>query len=329
MSVAIIGAGVAGLTSACELIDRGIKPIVYEQSDQIGEQACSWLAGGMLAPWCESESVGHSVVEMGKIAMQWWTSHIDGMFENGSLVLSPRRDLQEIKRFSRLTENHQVLNKQQINELEPDLQDRFEQGLWFNKEAHLDPRNALLELADYAVSRGATINFSSEVQADDLDARIIIDCRGFKAQNSLSDLRGVKGEMLLLQTDEIQLSRPVRLLHPRYPVYIVPRKKGLFMLGATVIENAQRERITALSMLELLSAAYALHPSFGEAQIAEIGVDVRPAYSNNLPSLKRKNNVLYINGLYRHGFLLGPAMAIRAADIVTNEQQFVQMEQCA
>ena len=101
------------------------------------------------------------------------------------------------------------------------------------------------------------------------------------------------------------------------------------MLGATMIENSERNRISARSMLELLSAAYALHPAFAEAEITEIGVDARPAFSNNLPQVCRDNRTLYINGLYRHGFLLGPVMAQRAANALVDDQCFVELETCA
>ena len=86
-----------------------------------------------------------------------------------------------------------------------------------------------------------------------------------------------------------------------------------------MIENAQRRRFSARSMLELLGAAYALHPAFAEAEIVETGVDVRPAFQNNLPRLRRvSSKVLQVNGLYRHGFLLGPSLANKAAHAVLN-----------
>ena len=106
----------------------------------------------------------------------------------------------------------------------------------------------------------------------------------------------------------------MRLLHPRIPLYIVPRGDGVFMLGATMIEASERGRITARSLLELLSAAYALHPAFGEAEILEIGVDARPAFPDNLPRIRRQGDDILVNGLYRHGFLLAPAMARMAAE---------------
>ena len=328
MSVAIIGAGVAGLSCACELLDRGQPVTIYEQSTGLGQSACSWLAGGMIAPWCERESAEQAVLDMGQQAKAWWLAHVHDVHCKGSLVLSMQRDNNEIRRYARLTENHQSLDRQQIAALEPDLGERFERGLWFAEEAHLDPRQALSDLADYVLEKGGQIKYGHAVSAADLAQDKIIDCRGFAAQADIKQLRGVKGEMLILQSDELRLSRPVRLLHPRFPLYIVPRGDGQFMLGATMIENEQRDRITARSMLELLSAAYALHPVFGEAQIVEIGVDVRPAYADNLPALSRRRNILYVNGLYRHGFLLGPALAKQAADAILDQSTFMELNVC-
>ena len=203
----------------------------------------------------------------------------------------------------------------------------------FEQEAHLDPRKALADLDEYLTVRNIPIQFDTEVTAESIqgdypDAQIV-DCRGFAARDRLSELRGVKGEMLILHSEEVSLSRPVRLLHPRYPMYLVPRGDQQFMLGATMIESNQRGRITARSMLELLSAAYALHPELGEAEVVEIGVDVRPSFRDNLPAVYREGNVLYINGLYRHGFLLSPAMAQKAADALQQPELFAALPLCA
>ena len=74
-------------------------------------------------------------------------------------------------------------------------------------------------------------------------------------------------------------------------------------------------RVTARSVLELLSAAYALHPAFGEAEIIETGADLRPAFPDNLPRIRREGRMIHVNGLYRHGFLLAPALARRAVAV--------------
>lgn len=121
----------------------------------------------------------------------------------------------------------------------------------------------------------------------------MIDCRGLAARDILPDLRGVKGEMLVIRCPDVTLTRPVRLLHPRIPLYVVPRGDGVYMLGATMIESEDRRRITVRSMLELLSAAYAINPAFGEAEVLEIGVDLRPAFRDNLPRIRRRGRTIY------------------------------------
>jgi len=141
----------------------------------------------------------------------------------------------------------------------------------------------------------------------------------------VKDLRGVRGEMLVLRSREVNLTRTLRLLHPRFPLYVVPRAdemggEGTYMVGATSIESGSRGPATARSLMELLGAAYALHPAFGEAEVVEIGVDARPAFPDNLPRAWRDGDRVFVNGLYRHGFLLAPAMARRAADLVFNER---------
>ncbi|WP_183190277.1 FAD-dependent oxidoreductase [Ancylobacter tetraedralis] len=314
MRVRIIGGGVAGLTSAHAFARRGARVTLVERRAATG-QGCSWYAGGMLAPWCERESAEPIIAELGLESLEYWRSAVPDVPNEGSLVLAPPRDLPDLKRFARRTSGFEWADGGRLAALEPDLGGRFDQGLFFPTEAHLEPRKALAALTRKLVDEHqVTIRY----EADGLDdgeapADVIVDCRGLAARDVLADLRGVKGEMLVLYSREIALARPVRMLHPRIPVYIVPRGDGHFMIGATSIENDERGRVTGRSMLELLGAAYALHPAFGEAEIVEIGADVRPAFPDNIPRLRRRGRTIYLNGLYRHGFLAAPALARRAA----------------
>ncbi|HBP94576.1 MAG TPA: FAD-dependent oxidoreductase, partial [Pantoea agglomerans] len=132
-------------------------------------------------------------------------------------------------------------------------------------------------------------------------------------------LRAVRGEMVILHTSDVQLSRPVRLLHPRFPCYLVPRAGGHFMLGATMVESHDSSPISARAMMELLSAAYSLHPALAEARIVESGTGLRPAYRQNLPEVRYENGRFSLNGLYRHGFLLAPIMAEKLMLQLTQE----------
>ncbi|MEM8916116.1 MAG: FAD-dependent oxidoreductase [Pseudomonadota bacterium] len=298
-------------------MDRGASVTVIDRAEGIGEDQCSWWAGGMLAPWCERESAEEAVIDLGQSSADWWNAQTGTVQTNGTLVLAPSRDKSELRRFARRTREFLEIDGDKIAALEPDLAGRFRDGLFFEREAHLDPRQALAVLADKL--RNASVDFRYGTEAVPT-ADTIIDCRGLAAADLLADLRGVKGEMLIVRQPEITLSRPVRLLHPRQPIYVVPRTDGHFMIGATMIESSDRRRVTARSMLELLGAAYALHPAFAEAEIVEIGVDARPAFPDNLPRVLRQDGRIFLNGLYRHGFLLAPAMARQAAGIALEQE---------
>ena len=306
--VRILGAGVMGLVMASELTERGHQVELVDPQDGPGPHGCSWWAGGMLAPHCEGESAEPTVERHGLAAIDWWDRHTGLIQRKGTLVLAQPRDQAELQRFARRSRGHQTLDGAGIAALEPDLAGRFNAGLFYEGEAHLDPRAALAELRRRLADKGVPIRRS----APDHPADLLIDARGLAARDVLHDLRGVRGEMLVLRCPEITLSRPVRLLHPRIPLYIVPRGDGVFMLGATMIESDRRGIVTVRSLLELLTAAYTVHPAFGEAEVLETGADARPAFPDNLPRLRRQGKVLLANGLYRHGFLLSPAVASMA-----------------
>jgi glycine oxidase len=321
--VTVIGAGIAGLSCALELSERGASVELLECSPQLAGASCSWFAGGMLAPWCEHENGGPLIAELGAESLGWWRREFPGTVMRGTLVLAHARDTAELLQFGRRTGHYERVGAEAIAALEPDLAGRFGQGLYFAEEGHLDPRAALAALAARLNERGVAIRYG--VSAAPAAGRVVLDCTGLAARAQLPDLRGVKGEMLLLRLPELHLTRPVRVLHPRMPLYVVPREPGLYMVGATMIESDEATRISARSMLELLSAAYALHPAFGEAQIIEIGTGVRAAFSDNLPRLRRAGGALHVNGLYRHGFLLAPALARRAAEVLLEGRHFPEV----
>jgi len=331
MRVTVIGAGVAGLACAVELAERGAQVEVLERAERLGGACCSWFAGGMLAPWCELESSEPLIATLGAESIEWWRKHFSATAARGSLVVTHSRDGGELTRFARRTERFEWLDEEAIAALEPDLAGRFGRALYFREEAHLNPRAALEALEQRLAALGVNVRYGVDAYASGTGGEggpaegAWVDCRGLEARDVLTDLRGVKGEMLLLKLPELILSRPVRILHPRIPLYVVPRGAGVFMVGATMLESDQPTRISARSVLELLSAAYALHPAFGEAEILELGTGVRPALPDNLPRIERRGNILYVNGLYRHGFLLAPALARRAAEVVLHERLYPEV----
>ncbi|WP_366657048.1 glycine oxidase ThiO [Fodinicurvata sp. EGI_FJ10296] len=316
----VVGAGVAGLTAALTLAERGARVTVYDRSTTLGAEAASWLAGGMLAPWCEMESADASIVAPGLAAIDWWAERVPELRRTGTLVVAPARDAADLKRFLRMTRTGVELDAEGVAALEPELADRFRRGIHYAGEAWLDPRRALAALADRVVNLGGEIRLGTAADPSDLAADTIVDCRGIAAADGTTPagrgLRSVRGEMFLLHAPEVTLHRAVRLLHPRIPLYIVPRGDHVFMIGATMIESDSSRPMTLRSAVDLLNAAYAVHPGFAEASILEQGAGRRPAYADNLPRVERHGRLVSINGFYRHGFLLAPSLAEKAADMI-------------
>ncbi len=311
-SVLVRGGGIAGLACAVTLAERGARVTLAEAGPAIGAGA-SWKAGGMLAPWCEAETAPPGLTELALPSLDWWRRQVPDTVFAGTLVLALSRDRAELDRMARRTEGHRPVDAAGIAALEPALADRFARGLFYPGEAHLDPRRALPALGQRLLALGGRILTDQPDPPPGLFAHHV-DARGLGARAALHDLRGVRGEMLLLRVDGLALSRPIRLLHPRFGVYLVPRADRVVMLGATMIESEERGAPRVRSIMELLSAAFALHPGFGEAEILEIAADLRPSFGDNMPRIEQAADGLHVNGMYRHGFLLAPALAMQLAD---------------
>ncbi|MGL4558139.1 MAG: FAD-dependent oxidoreductase [Afipia sp.] len=312
-SINIIGAGIAGSWQALLFARAGYDVTLHERGDAEMTQATSHWAGGMLAPWCEREASEPVITRLGIRSLDLWREQLPETPFNGSLVVSHPRDRTDFERFAKLTTDHERLDASGIASLEPSLDGRFREALFFAGEGHVEPRSVLPRLHAKLAEAGAAIKFESDCDPGKMTSGIVIDCRGLAARESGArgespELRGVKGEMVIIQTPEIQLSRPVRLLHPRWPLYIIPRDGNRFMIGATSIES-EDTGVSVRSALELLTAAYAVHPAFAEARILEIGAGLRPAFPDNLPRIAIDAKRISVNGLYRHGFLLAPALA--------------------
>ncbi len=312
LSVLVRGGGVAGLACAVTLAERGALVTLVEAGPAIGSGA-SWKAGGMLAPWCEAENAPPGLTELALPGLDWWRRQLPATRTAGTLVLALGRDAGEINRMARRTHGHETLDGAGIAALEPELEGRFGRALFFPGEAHLDPRQALPALAQRLEALGGRIALGEPGLPPGRFDRVV-DTRGIASQPLLPGLRGVRGEMLLMRARGIALQRPVRLLHPRFPLYVVPRDDGVFMLGATMIESEERGPPRLRSMMELLSAAFALHPAFAEAEILEIAADLRPSFGDNMPRLDTAGDTVHVNGMFRHGYLLAPVLAMRLAD---------------
>lgn len=330
--VSIVGAGIAGAWQALVFARAGFGVTVIERDSPAMTEGTSHVAGGMLAPDCEAEASEPAITRLGRRSLQLWREAFPDQSFNGSLVVAHPRDRADFARFAALTQNHERADRARITALEPALDGRFTEALFFADEGHVEPRVVLAELHARIAKAGGTIKFGSKADPEDIDSErsngVVIDCRGLGARKTDKALRGVKGEMIVVETDEISLSRPVRVLHPRWPLYVIPRNHNRFMIGATSIES-EDDGVSVRSALELLSAAYALHPAFGEARIVEFNAGLRPAYPDNLPRIDINGRRISVNGLYRHGFLLAPALAELTLNYVQRGAIDNEVMQCA
>jgi glycine oxidase len=324
-SITVVGAGIVGLWQALLLARAGHDVHVIEQADAGAPtlQAASRYAGAMLAPDCEAEAAPPLVRDLGRAAIALWRDVYPALAVNGSLVVAANRDANELKRYARATQGHMLLERAALTTLEPDLAERFDQALYFAQEAHMSAPDALAFLLATVQASGARVSFGTRYDPTAATHATVIDCRGYGARDQLPKLRGVRGERVIVQTRDVNLQRAVRLLHPRVPLYVVPWPDHHFMIGATVIESDDDGPMTLRSALELLGAAYTIHPAFAEASIIELGAGVRPAWPDNIPRIhvEKNGHTIHVNGAYRHGFLLAPILATAVTNYLSNGQR--------
>jgi glycine oxidase len=322
----VLGAGLMGRLLAHALTQQGHRVQVLEAQGADAQGAAARVAASMLAPLAESAITELPVVRMGQYSLGRWPELLAALpapvfFQReGTVIVWHRQDASDAKRFAdKLQATRvqmpelaapQVLQQADLAALEPALAQKFNQGLWLPQEGQLDNRQLLAALLQALAQSPAELHWQHPASPDDIhDADWVLDCRGLGAKPQWSGLRGVRGEVLRLQAPEVRISRPVRLIHPRYPLYIAPKDNSVYVVGATEIETDDLSPASVRSTLELLSAVYSVDSGFAEARILEINTQARPTLPDNLPAIHApRPGVLQINGLYRHGFLIAPAM---------------------
>jgi glycine oxidase len=342
---AVLGAGLMGRLLAHRLAALGHQVEVFEALGPDAQGAAARVAAAMLAPLAESAITELPVVRMGQHSLLRWPQLIAGLAEpvffqqNGTLIVWHRQDAPEARRFEQCLKQTQSkladlplpvhLAEASLAELEPALKGRFSQALYLPGEGQIDNRQLLAALLKSLEQQGVKMHWQNPRSPEDFgtpmrpkkdsaggtdgsgttDFAWVFDCRGLGARGQWPALRGVRGEVIRLYAPEVTLQRPTRLIHPRYPLYIAPKENHVFVVGATEIESDDLSPASARSTLELLSAAYTVHSGFAEARILEIATQARPTLTDNLPAIRcLSERSLQINGLYRHGFLIAPAM---------------------
>ncbi len=159
--VAVIGAGIAGAWQTLLFAKAGHAVTLHERDDDAMTQATSHWAGGMLAPWCEAEVSEPLITSLGLRSLALWREHVPDTPFNGSLVVAHPRDRADFERFARMTSGHRRIQGDDVSDLEPSLDGRFREALFFPDEGHVEPRRVLPQLHACIRAAGGTIEFDS------------------------------------------------------------------------------------------------------------------------------------------------------------------------
>ncbi len=347
ISIGIVGAGIIGRLLALKACARGWRVTLFERGAEDGATACSSVSPAMLAPYCELDVAEKTVSDLGALSLRLWPEilcefDLPVYFQQaGSLVVAPPQNSDELEHFARTVKSRasedvfQNIKSDELKVFEPDLDSRFQSGLFFPSEGQIDSRGALAALLMAARERGADCRFGQEVRAirpNEIDCGnatskfdMVFDCRGYGAAKDIKNLRAVRGEIIRLHAPDVHLNRPVRLLHPRWPLYVVPRPDNHYIIGATTIESEDASPIALRSMLEMLSAAFTISAGFSEARILETLTGLRPAFPDNEPRIMHQPGLIRVNGVYRHGFLLAPVLTDYACQLAEKSQPSAPM----
>jgi len=325
--IGIAGAGLLGRLLAWRLAEHGHRVTVFDPASGPLDHgtAAGWTAAGMLSPWAELESADAQVAELGVRSLALWADAVSRLpaplhfRREGSLLLAHRGDLGAAQRLVGLLQDKmpsghapRALSPEQLRELEPGVHGPTHAWL-LEGEGQIHTVQAMRSLAQAASNArvgwhwGRTAHELAPGRIDGERFDVVFDVRGVGARPDLP-VRGVRGEIVWLHAPGVALYRPLRLLHPRSRVYLVPRPDDIVVVGASEIESEDRSPISVRTLLGLLSAAHSVLPELAEARVVHTETNLRPALPDNLPHIEHRPGLTRINGLFRHGWLIAPAL---------------------
>ena len=318
-----VGGGVIGLASAWQAAERGLDVCVLER-DRAGSGA-SRVAAGILAPDSEAEPGNEPFVPFARRSLELYPAFVDalgvdvGFWRCGMLAVALDRD--EIEVLKREPGEHTWLTPSECRRLEPGLSPRVAGGILSEQEASVDPRRLVEALAAKVVVReGAEV---VTVAADAVTlangetiaaGRVVVTAGAWSGVAGIP-VRPVKGQVVRLR-GELPAERMIRTEH----VYVVPRRNGEVVVGATVEERGFDTTVTAGAVHELLREGYRLLPELAELELVDATAGLRPGSPDNGPLLgESEDGVLVATGHYRNGILLAPITAETIAALLVGE----------
>jgi len=339
MRIAVIGAGIIGLTCAEELIRARHDVLIYDSAPATG---ATHAAAGMLAPAGEAWHGEEKLLALGLASAHLWPgfaerlgslSGVDVDFRAAGTVLVARdhNDLDVVKRTATVLTSSGIscseLDRKELRSLEPTLSGRIAGGLALPGDNNVNPRavaTALMRILGNRLIRSAARPCTGGVLLDNgvfHGADAVVIATGADPANAR--LRAVKGEIIRVRMTDPP-TRVIRGLVEGQPVYAVPRADNVVVIGATEEEHTGEAEATVGGVELLLRSARALLPGIDKATVLDITARNRPGTPDNGPLIGPATDtglgraslgtVILATGHYRGGVLLAPvtATAVRA-----------------
>jgi len=352
--VAIIGAGVIGLGIAWRLAGRA-EVLLFDRG-QAGMGA-SHAAAGMLAAACEAEPGEADLVALGRDSQARWPAFAEELRRasgvdvelrrEGTLVVALTAD-DQAELGHRLDYQHKLglplewLSAAATRAKEPHLAGKLAGAVFSPQDHQVDNRklvDALRIAAEVAGAKirehctvaeiagqagratGVVLGDGTRVAADRVVLAAGAWSRGIAGlpPNRRPPVRPVKGQMVALRMDAAAPLVNHVVWTPG--AYLVPRRNGRLIVGATVEEKGFDDTITAGGLLTLLEAAWRAIPAIEELPIEETWVGHRPGSRDDAPILGRGplENLFYATGHHRNGILLAPVTADAMARLILDD----------
>jgi glycine oxidase len=318
-----VGGGVIGLASAWRAQERGLSVCVLER-DRAGSGA-SRVAAGILAPDSEAEPGHEPFVPFARRSLELYPEFVDALGEDVGFwpcgMLAVAVDADEAAVLRREPGFTSWLTASECRRLEPGLSPVVAGGALSEQEASVDPRRLVAALAaKVEVREGAEVAAVARDSVTLANGETIAAGRVVVTAGAWSGLAGVpvrpvKGQVVRLR-GELPAERMIRTEH----VYVVPRRNGEVVLGATVEERGFDTTVTAGAVHELLREGYRVLPEIAELELVDASAGLRPGSPDNGPLLGEwEDGVLVATGHYRNGILLAPITAETVAALLVGE----------
>ncbi|WP_180161543.1 glycine oxidase ThiO [Acinetobacter sp. YH12040] len=351
MNIAIIGAGISGLLSALELVERGCTVTIFDQ--QRTGSAASWAGGGILSPmypWRYPNEV-NALARYGKQSYQKWNEKLKPMtgidfeiHETGMLIFD-EDDFEIGLDYACLHQDPmqqaEYLQSEQIEQINPHISARFAHGIYFSQLANIRNPRLLQSLTAY-LQQHPNVIIHEHCPVTDLNTQQqrLVSIRTADGQQHFADqyvlatgawsakwskhleieipVQPVQGQMLLFKTPQNWL--PTMCMNK--VMYLIPRQDGHVVCGSSMRQCGFDTQTTDATLQHIQESCFDMVPELANFPIVKSWAGLRPSSPEGIPYIGQMPNFdnLWANfGHFRNGLCMGPASAQLLAELMTGE----------